>query len=51
MAIRGVVEPLNNLSSAGAEDLFAYRYDWDDHRRRPMILKKLLELLMQLKYP
>ena len=41
--IRGVVEPLNNLSIAGAENLFAYRYDWDDHRRRPIAdFKKII---------
>ena len=41
--LRGVVEPLNNLSSAGAENLFAYRYDWDDHRRRPIAdFKKII---------
>ena len=43
MAIKRVVEPLNNLSSAGAENLFAYRYDWDDHRRRPIAdFKKII---------
>ena len=41
--LRGVVEPLNNLSSAGAENLYAYRYDWDDHRRRPIAdFKKII---------
>ena len=41
--LRGVAEPLNNLSSAGAENLFAYRYDWDDHRRRPIAdFKKII---------
>ena len=41
--LRGVVEPLNNLSSGGAENLFAYRYDWDDHRRRPIAdFKKII---------
>ena len=33
--IRGVKEPLDNLSDAGSENLYAYRYDWDDHRKRP----------------
>lgn len=41
--IRGVVEPLNSLSQAGAEFLYAYRYDWDDHRRRPIAdFKKII---------
>ena len=41
--LRGVVEPLNNLSSAGAKNLYAYRYDWDDHRRRPIAdFKKII---------
>jgi para-nitrobenzyl esterase len=31
--IRGVDEPLNSLTKAGNEKLYAYRYDWDDHRR------------------
>ena len=31
--IRGVDEPLRNLYRSGNRDLYAYRYDWDDHRR------------------
>jgi len=31
--IRGVDDPLRSLNIAGNEDLYAYRYDWDDHRR------------------
>ena len=31
--IRGVDDPLRNLYEAGNNNLFAYRYDWDDHRR------------------
>ena len=31
--LRGVDEPLRNLKKAGNDDLYAYRYDWDDHRR------------------
>ena len=31
--IRGVQEPLNALKIAGNDDLYAYRYDWDDHRK------------------
>ena len=31
--IRGVDIPLDNLNKAGNSDLYAYRFDWDDHRR------------------
>ena len=31
--IRGVDVPLKFLASAGNYNLYAYRYDWDDHRR------------------
>jgi para-nitrobenzyl esterase len=31
--LRGVDAPLRNLAYSGNENLFAYRYDWDDHRR------------------
>jgi len=31
--IRGVDGPLRSLNKAGNDELFAYRYDWDDHRR------------------
>ena len=31
--IRGVDEPLSALKSAGFNNLYAYRYDWDDHRK------------------
>tara|TARA_B100001059_G_scaffold109331_1_gene109154 strand:- start:10237 stop:12015 length:1779 start_codon:yes stop_codon:yes gene_type:complete len=31
--IRGVDIPLNNLSKAGNNKLYSYRFDWDDHRR------------------
>ena len=31
--IRGVDEPLKSLFLAGNNELYAYRYDWDDHRR------------------
>jgi len=41
--IRGVTEPLNNLFSSGATNLYAYRFDWDDHRRRPIAdFKKII---------
>ena len=31
--IRGVDFPLRSLHEAGNNNLYAYRYDWDDHRR------------------
>tara|TARA_B100000963_G_scaffold355287_1_gene373225 strand:+ start:667 stop:2445 length:1779 start_codon:yes stop_codon:yes gene_type:complete len=31
--IRGVDNPLKSLQEAGNENLYAYRFDWDDHRR------------------
>ncbi len=31
--LRGVDGPLRSMQEAGNEVLFAYRYDWDDHRR------------------
>ena len=31
--IRGVDVPLKGLHKAGNNNLYAYRYDWDDHRR------------------
>ena len=31
--IRGVDVPLESLFNAGNQNLYAYRYDWDDHRR------------------
>ena len=31
--LRGVDEPLRSMGQTGNKDLFAYRYDWDDHRR------------------
>ena len=31
--IRGVDDPLQSLYKSGNKDLYAYRYDWDDHRR------------------
>ena len=31
--IRGVDGPLRSLNKAGNYELYAYRYDWDDHRR------------------
>jgi para-nitrobenzyl esterase len=31
--VRGVIEPLSSLNKAGAENTYAYRFDWDDHRK------------------
>ena len=31
--IRGVDNPLKSLAKTGNKNLYAYRYDWDDHRR------------------
>ena len=41
--IRGVDSPLRNLAIAGNKNLYAYRYDWDDHRKWPVAnFKKLI---------
>jgi para-nitrobenzyl esterase len=41
--IRGVDDPLRSLAYAGNNDLYAYRYDWDDHRKWPVAnFKKLI---------
>ncbi|MAX49367.1 MAG: hypothetical protein CMD75_00855 [Gammaproteobacteria bacterium] len=31
--IRGVDNPLKSIAKAGNSNLYAYRYDWDDHRQ------------------
>ena len=31
--VRGVIEPLSSLNSVGNLNTYAYRFDWDDHRR------------------
>ena len=31
--VRGVDEPLQNLANAGNNQLFSYRFDWDDQRK------------------
>ena len=31
--IRGVIEPISSLNSIGNNKTFAYKFDWDDHRR------------------
>ncbi len=41
--LRGVDNPLRSLASAGNNNLYAYRYDWDDHRKWPVAnFKKLI---------
>ena len=41
--IRGVDKPLRSLALVGNNDLYAYRYDWDDHRKWPVAnFKKLI---------
>ena len=41
--IRGVKEPLEKLLSAGSENIYAYRFDWDDHRKGPIAnFKKII---------
>jgi para-nitrobenzyl esterase len=41
--IRGVDNPLRSLAFAGNDYLYAYRYDWDDHRKWPVAnFKKLI---------
>ena len=41
--IRGVDDPLRSLYVSGNKDLYAYRYDWDDHRR--FIIANFRELI------
>lgn len=31
--IRGVIEPISALNSSGNDKTYAYKFDWDDHRR------------------
>ena len=31
--IRGVIEPISSINKAGFQNTYAYRFDWDDHRR------------------
>ena len=41
--LRGVDNPLKSLASIGNNNLYAYRYDWDDHRKWPIAnFKKLI---------
>ena len=49
--IRGVIEPISSLNTAGNLNTYAYRYDWDDHRRFLIAdFKKLIEHHTVLKY-
>ena len=41
--IRGVDDPLRSLYISGNKNLYAYRYDWDDHRR--FIIANFKELI------
>ena len=41
--IRGVDDPLSSLKKAGNNNLYAYRFDWDDHRR--LIVADFKELI------
>ena len=41
--IRGVDKPLKSLYETGNRNLYAYRYDWDDHRR--LIIADFKELI------
>jgi para-nitrobenzyl esterase len=41
--IRGVDDPLSSLYISGNTNLYAYRYDWDDHRR--LIIADFRELI------
>ena len=38
--IRGVTNPLDSMYLAGNDKLYAYRYDWDDHRRFVVAISK-----------
>ena len=31
--VRGVVEPISSLNKVGNKNTYAYKFDWDDHRR------------------
>jgi para-nitrobenzyl esterase len=31
--VRGVIEPISSLNKVGSENTYAYKFDWDDHRR------------------
>jgi len=31
--IRGVIEPISSLNKVGGKNTYAYKFDWDDHRR------------------
>jgi para-nitrobenzyl esterase len=31
--VRGVIEPISSLNKVGGKNTYAYKFDWDDHRR------------------
>jgi para-nitrobenzyl esterase len=31
--VRGVTEPISSLNNVGSKNTYAYKFDWDDHRR------------------
>ena len=31
--VRGVIEPISSLNKVGSKNTYAYKFDWDDHRR------------------
>jgi len=31
--VRGVIEPISSLNKVGNKNTYAYKFDWDDHRR------------------
>ena len=31
--VRGVIEPISSLNKVGSKKTYAYKFDWDDHRR------------------
>ena len=37
--IRGVDYPLQSIAKTGNTNLYAYRYDWDDHRKFLLLLR------------
>jgi len=40
--IRGVLHPLHNIFNSGNKEVYAYRFDWDDHRKWPINLKEII---------
>jgi para-nitrobenzyl esterase len=31
--VRGVIEPISSLNKVGSKNTYAYKFDWDDHRK------------------